>query len=86
MAVKAIAMIHDYRFDGSDNIYFFLKIGDGAHLVDSVEFGPTPKSTLDVSVNTDIKNFVQSYAENNWGTVFTPLVDSVRLLFRVDVF
>lgn len=83
MAIKAIGFINAVNLEIDGTLSVFLRIADALHVTSEIVYTGVDPGITDLTLNADLKAFIQSYAETNWGTEFG-MFDSARLIIKVS--
>lgn len=84
MAVKAVGYIQSVTFEADATLTVRMRIADPTHMVDDVAFTGVAPGFVESTLNTDLKDYIKTYAETNFGTTFGVL-DTARLLNKFNV-
>ena len=82
MAVLAIAKITTFRYDPYSGLYISVEFTNG-YRTDTIESGPYSLQIAEPTLNTNLKNDVQSYMETNWQITFG-ITDVVQIFQKVS--
>lgn len=84
MAVKAVAMIQDFNYDGND-LYFEVKVeGQEAAQSATETFGAYDPSATDVEINSALRDDIRGFTESEWSLSYGQF-DKVRLIHLVSI-